>query len=157
MAWQTIVISMVDLQLAERILNDIRENIRDLRSADDISWEVYMQDKRSRRFVERTLHITVEGMIDLAQHIISDEKLREPLNFRDAFLVLAEEGIISRKNLPVYEKMASFRNLIVHYYEKIDNEIVFGIFKRNLSDFELFVNEISRYLKDNTIAKQNKT
>lgn len=157
MAWQTIVISMVDLQLAERILNDIRENIRDLRSADDISWEVYMQDKRSRRFVERTLHITVEGMIDLAQHIISDEKLREPLNFRDAFLVLAEEGIISRKNLPVYEKMASFRNLIVHYYEKIDNEIVFGIFKRNLSDFELFVNEISRYLKDNTIAKRNKT
>ena len=148
---------MVDLQLAERILNDIRENIRDLRSADDISWEVYMQDKRSRRFVERTLHITVEGMIDLAQHIISDEKLREPLNFRDAFLVLAEEGIISRKNLPVYEKMASFRNLIVHYYEKIDNEIVFGIFKRNLSDFELFVNEISRYLKNNTIAKRNKT
>ena len=144
---------MVDLQLAESILNDIRENIRDLRSADDISWEVYMQDKRSRRFVERTLHITVEGMIDLAQHIISDEKLREPLNFRDAFLVLAEEGIISRKNLPVYEKMASFRNLIVHYYEKIDNEIVFGIFKRNLSDFELFVNEISRYLKNNTIRK----
>jgi len=138
---------MVDLQLAERILSDIRQNIRDLREADDISWEIYIRDKRSRRFVERTLHITVEGMIDLAHHIISDEKLREPLNFRDAFSVLSEEGIISNRNLPVYEKMASFRNLIVHYYEKIDNEIVFGIFKRNLSDFEMFVDEISCYLE----------
>ena len=31
--------------------------------------------------------------------------------------------------------MAAFRNLIVHYYEKIDDAVVFGVFQRDLTDF----------------------
>jgi uncharacterized protein YutE (UPF0331/DUF86 family) len=34
--------------------------------------------------------------------------------------------------------MASFRNILVHRYEKIDDEIVFGVFKKRLVDFDLF-------------------
>jgi len=138
---------MVDRLLIERILSDINSNIGELRSADDIIWEVYLHDARSRRFVERTLHIIIEGMIDAAQHIIADKGLREPLSYRDSFVVLSESGILSREHLPCYEKIASFRNLIVHYYERVDNEIIYGIFKRNLGDFELFVQDISRFLQ----------
>jgi uncharacterized protein YutE (UPF0331/DUF86 family) len=60
---------------------------------------------------------------------------------------LSENGVLRRENLPCYEKIASFRNLIVHYYERIDNEIIYGIFQRNLGDFELFVQEISLFLQ----------
>lgn len=137
---------MVDQVLVERILTDIKSNIRALRSADDISWEVYKTDMRSRRFVERSLHIMVEAVIDVGQHIISDEKLREPTSYRDTFAVLAENNIINTGNLKIYEKMAAFRNLIVHYYERIDDEVVFGIFQRNLKDFDLFVDEIAQFL-----------
>ena len=101
---------------------------------------------RSRRFVERTLHILVEAVIDVGQHIISDENLREPVSYRDTFVVLAENKIIKTENLKTYEKMAAFRNLIVHYYERIDDEVVFGIFQRNLNDFDLFVSEIAGFL-----------
>lgn len=137
---------MVDQVLVERILTDIKSNIRALQSADDISWEVYKTDMRSRRFVERSLHIMVEAVIDVGQHIISDEKLREPTSYRDTFAVLAENKIINIENLKIYEKMAAFRNLIVHYYERIDDEVVFGIFQRNLKDFDLFVDEIIQFL-----------
>jgi len=138
---------MVDQLLVERILTDINSNIQALRNADDITWEVYKTDMRSRRFVERSLHIIIEAVIDVAQHIVSDENLREPANYRDTFLVLAENGIIKAEHLYTYEKMAAFRNLIVHYYEQIDDEVVFGIFKKNLKDFVLFVSEISQFLQ----------
>jgi len=36
------------------------------------------------------------------------------------------------------EKMAKFRNLIVHNYDKIDAEIMVGILKKNLPDFVAF-------------------
>lgn len=137
---------MVDQMLVERILADIKSNIQALRKADDISWEVYKTDMRSRRFVERTLHILVEAIIDVGQHIISDEKLREPISYRDTFAVLAENRVIRTENLKTYEKMAAFRNLIVHYYERIDDEVVFGIFQRNLNDFDLFASEIAEFL-----------
>ena len=138
---------MVNRVLLERILSDIKSNLQDLQDASDITWEIYRTDKRKRRFVERTLHIMIEACIDIAQHIISDEQLREPANYRDTFVVLAENDILDTSDLTRFENMASFRNLLVHYYERLDDEVVFGIFKRNLSDFEIFVKRIVAYLK----------
>ena len=139
--------NMLDRVLLERILADIKVNIRDLRDATDITWEVYRTDRRARRFVERTLHITIEACIDIAQHIISDEGLREPTTYRDTFAVLAEHGILRAGDLPKFENIASFRNLIVHYYERIDDAVVYAVFKQNLSDFDLFIDRIVDYLQ----------
>lgn len=139
---------MVDPVLLERILSDIRTNVNDLKISDDITWEIYKTDKIKRRFVERTLHIIIEACIDAAQHIISDEKFREPESYRDTFSVLAENKILHQDELEKFENIASFRNLLVHYYEKIDNEIVYGIFKNNISDFDLFIDRIAEYLSN---------
>ena len=138
---------MVNLILIERILTDIRSHVKDLVDATDITWEIYKTDKRSRRFVERTLHVLIEACIDVAQHIIADENLREPVSYRDTFTILAEKDILQSSDLERFESMASFRNLLVHYYERVDDEIVYGIFKQNLSDFDLFVERIVKYLE----------
>lgn len=42
--------------------------------------------------------------------------------------------------------MVGFRNLIIHLYEKIDLEIVYGIYKKKLGDFGLFAKEILTFL-----------
>lgn len=137
---------MVNRLLLERILADINSNVTELKNAKDITWDVYRTDIRERRFVERTLHITIEGCIDAAQHIISDEKMREPTSYRDTFMVLTENKILKPDDLSRFENIASFRNLLVHYYEKVDDAIVYGIFKNNLSDFDLFVERIVCFL-----------
>ena len=133
--------------LVERILVDLKSNIELLHNVDDISWSLFKDDLRVRRFVERSLHVMIEAVIDVGQHIISDEKLREPESYRDVFTILAENKIIKTEDLPIYMKMASFRNLIVHYYERIDDEVVYGIFQKHLGDFDLFVSEIIEFLK----------
>ena len=138
---------MVDRLLIEKVLGDIRSNVHELEEARDITWDVYKADTRSRRFVERTLHILIEACIDVAQHIISDEHFREPASYRDSFAVLAEEGVIHRDDLPRFARMAGFRNLIVHYYERIDDAVVYGVFRKRLGDFNLFVERIVDYLK----------
>jgi uncharacterized protein YutE (UPF0331/DUF86 family) len=61
-------------------------------------------------------------------------------------MVLTENKILTPDDLPRFENIASFRNLLVHYYEKVDNAIVYGIFKNNLSDFDLFVDRIVHFL-----------
>ena len=140
------VVKMVDRILVERLLAEIASEVNDLKNATDITWEVYKTDKRSRRFVERTLHVIIEACIDVGHHIISDEKMREPSSYRDTFTVLAENGVLRPEDLNKFENMASFRNLLVHYYERVDDELVYGIFKKNLPDFEFFVKRIVEYL-----------
>jgi uncharacterized protein YutE (UPF0331/DUF86 family) len=138
---------MVDELLVERCLADIRSNLKELREADDITWEVYRTNTRVRRFVERTLHILIEACLDVAHHLIADEGWRETTSYRDAFTVLAEQNILGPEEVALFQNMVSFRNLLVHYYERVDDAIVYGIFTRHLSDFDLFVERIMAYLQ----------
>ncbi len=137
---------MVNRDTVEKAIETISLNVRELRRAVDIDWEKYQTDIRARRFVERSLQVIIEACLDITHHIISDDGMREPVSYRDAFVVLGENGILPQEELEKYEKIAMFRNLLVHYYEKIDDEIVFGIFRKNLGDFDRFVGHVLTYL-----------
>lgn len=115
---------MVDKEVIESLCISIRRSLKELSDAQDIDWNKFVKDNRSRRFVERLLQIAIEAMIDIGHHIISDEGFREPQSYRDVIKVLTENGILSEDDLPKYEKIASFRNILVHHYEKIDDSII---------------------------------
>jgi len=138
---------MVDKEVIESLCISVRGSLKELSDAQDIDWNKFVKDNRSRRFVERLLQIAIEEMIDIGHHIISDEGFREPQSYRDVFKVLTENGILSEDDLPKYEKIASFRNILVHHYEKIDDSIVYGIFKNNLKDLEEYVAYILSWLE----------
>lgn len=50
--------------------------------------------------------------------------MREPSSYRDTLTVLAENGVLRPGDLERFENMASFRNLLVHYYERVDHEVM---------------------------------
>jgi uncharacterized protein YutE (UPF0331/DUF86 family) len=53
-------------------------------------------------------------------------------------------GVIENKLRirPEYAEMVRFRNFIVHRYEKIDLEIIYGILKNKIFLFRFFIEEI---------------
>ncbi|WP_448383129.1 type VII toxin-antitoxin system HepT family RNase toxin [Desulfosoma sp.] len=78
--------------------------------------------------------------------MISANRWREPTSDRDVFQVLAENKVLAESHLARFQDMASFRNLLVHAYEKVDPEVVFGIFRTRLDDFLLFVHDINAWV-----------
>ena len=84
--------------------------------------------------------------MDVAHHIISDERWREPDSYTDAFAVLAENEVLSAKEVQTYRLMAQFRNKIVHYYEKLDPEQVFAVFVGHLADFDDYARSVRAWL-----------
>jgi uncharacterized protein YutE (UPF0331/DUF86 family) len=130
---------MVDKELLSRKLSRLQNYIDVLKSAEDITWQKYRDDLRTKAFVERYLHLAIEEVLDIANHFVSFYQWREPAGYRDLLLILTEHGILPREHLPVFQNMASFRNMLVHRYENMDDELVFGIFKNRLADFDLFM------------------
>jgi len=129
---------MVDNSLVLRKLSDLSDLYRQLLEYRDISTRRYAADWKSQRIVERTLQMMVEICLDVANHIISDKGYRRPVGYADHFTVLRENRILNARLAAHMEKMAKFRNLIVHNYDKIDAEIIVSILKKNLPDFEAF-------------------
>ena len=91
--------------------------------------------------------MAIEACIDISNHIISYDGFREPISNKDTFQVLTEVNIISVNLSEKLQKMAQFRNIIVHDYVKIQPEIVFSIVQKNVVDIIDFVKIIrDKYL-----------
>jgi len=56
--------------------------------------------------------------------------------------------VVSDESLADLLKMSGFRNRVVHNYSEIEPEIVFGIFKKYLGDFENYISEILCWMKE---------
>lgn len=139
---------MVDMSLLKQklgMLNEYLTDLHDVREDSKITLALFKADKKLRRYVERTLHLAVECCLDIGGHIIADEKFREPQNNnKDIFVVLAENRVLPESVLPALQKMAQFRNLLVHDYARLDPEILYTIIKKNLGDIENFAAQVNK-------------
>jgi uncharacterized protein YutE (UPF0331/DUF86 family) len=64
-----------------------------------------------------------------------------------------ENNVIDKKLCGTLEKMAKFRNVVVHQYETIDPTIVVSILHRNLWDFKKYKKAIIKYLSSQEKGK----
>ncbi len=140
---------MVDKLLLGRKLSDIEVYLKQLREYSKISLSRYSSDWKTQRVVERTLQMLIELCIDVANHLISDKGMRLPTSYADTFCVLKENKVITQSLFKKLEKMAKFRNIVVHQYEGIDNKIVISILKEHLKDFENFSKAIIKFVRKN--------
>jgi uncharacterized protein YutE (UPF0331/DUF86 family) len=138
---------MVDETLVLRKLSELDEYYKQIREYKQVTIALYSADWKIQRIVERTLQMMIETCVDLASHIIADQGYRIPKSYADTFKVLHEEKIVSGKLFNALGKMAKFRNVVVHHYDKVDAEIVVGILQRDLKDFIGYKEAVIRFLK----------
>lgn len=103
----------------KKYLFDMQESIDSIQKylGDKRDFKVYMADKMLRRAVEREFEIIGEAMSRI-------EKLNSTLQ-------------ISSKR-----QIISMRNRVIHGYDKIDNEIVWGTIVRHLPTLKLEIDDL---------------
>ena len=89
----------------------------------------------------------IETCVDITGHIISDKKYRIPDSYADSFRVLSEKKVIDADLCETMEQISKFRNVIVHHYDRVDAEIVVGILRNRIEDFNEFKSAIVTFLK----------
>lgn len=145
---------MVDRTLILRKLSELEQYLVQISEFSNITAGGYLNDWKIQRIIERTLQMMIETCLDVAGHIISDERYRVPESYADMFKILQENGILEETLLNTLDKMAKFRNIIVHTYDKIDPEIIISILSKNLKDFDRYKNAIIHYLKTKETQKE---
>jgi len=70
---------MVDETIILRKLSELEEYTAQIQDFRSISVDDYKSDWKSQRIIERTLQMMIETCVDVAGHIISDRKYRNPV------------------------------------------------------------------------------
>jgi uncharacterized protein YutE (UPF0331/DUF86 family) len=91
------------------------------------------------------LQRAVQAVIDLATHIVASESLGLPDTIKDNFHLLCEAKIIHKELAGKMGGMVGFRNIAVHNYRNLDQEILKSILGRHLGDLEVFYATILKY------------
>lgn len=137
MVRRDIVLSRVD---------KLKEYISFLENIKNYTREEYVRDPLVYGSSERFLHLAIECVLDIGNHIISDMRYRKPDSNRDIFQVLFENGIFDETLEDNLCNMASFRNILVHDYLKLNRAMIYDIIQMNLCDIKQFINIVVEYL-----------
>lgn len=88
-----------------------------------------------------------EQSLDIANLCIKRLELDVPQFSADSFNIIKTKQIIDEQLCDSLVKMVSFRNLIVHQYQKTDINIVISVIEKHLDDLITFTKIISTKLK----------
>jgi uncharacterized protein YutE (UPF0331/DUF86 family) len=136
---------VTDLELIEKKLAFIETCVQELRTlSKPASIET---DLREERFAAHTLQIAIQAALDVASHVVSDDRLGEPDTNRQLFDLLMHAGWLSPELTDTMHKMAGFRNVVVHGYQTLDKGILTDIVAHRLDDLLDFVAAIRERMK----------
>ena len=137
---------MVNREVVETRLRRLREHLKILKKLRSMPFKKIEADDFLRAALERYLHLAIECLLDIGNHIISDKGFRQAGDYREVFLILGENKVIPKKFAERLAPMGSFRNILVHDYIELDFRKVYDLLQTHYSDFEKFAKFISPLL-----------
>jgi uncharacterized protein YutE (UPF0331/DUF86 family) len=136
----------IDKEMIVEKFELIQEDTSVLETLARMSEEDFASDTIRRAAAERLLHVAIEAVIDVGNHLVAALHLRKPNRYTDIPLILEQGGIISKALRGKLEEMIRFRNLLVHGYARIDPQKLHQFIVTNISDFQLFKQEVKMFL-----------
>jgi uncharacterized protein YutE (UPF0331/DUF86 family) len=97
---------------------------------------------------ERLLQLSIEDCLNIANHIVAGLALVKADTYRELFVRLKDEKLLTEKTGSAMMSFASFRNRLVHLYWNInEGEIIDKL--NEVSFFRDFAEEINAYMIKN--------
>jgi len=115
----------VDRGVVEKLLRDAREALEEVRSVTSMSVDVFAGSRTARFSLGYSVVVLVEALADVAVLILEKDFGEAVESYREAFLKLAEKGVISAGVAERMAALAGLRNLIVHRYWAVDDMKVY--------------------------------
>jgi uncharacterized protein YutE (UPF0331/DUF86 family) len=137
----------INPETVTRLFLEMDQAIGKLRESSRLSQEIFLSDPKSYDSAKYNLIVAVESLIDICNHIIAQKRLGKPEDYGDVLRIIGKELSLDEEFVRRLEKMAKFRNLIVHLYWKVDNAEVYSILRNNLEDFEVIKRALQGYLR----------
>ena len=127
-------------------LEQIRRMLDGVRSLPLTSPEAFTADPRMVAAGDSYLRRALEALLDLARHLLAKGFGRAPAEYAEVARQLGEVGILDTATAEKLGVMARYRNRMVHFYDEITDDELYGILTRELSDIERVVAAVAGWL-----------
>lgn len=138
---------MVNQSIIKAKINHIENNLQRLKEKQNITLEELKKNIDLQDIILHNLQLSIQGCIDIASHIISDQGWTVPDTLAGLFDILVKHKVISEELNGKLKKMVGFRNIIIHEYGTIDLSKVYAILIEDMKDIYSFLKQVCIYAK----------
>jgi uncharacterized protein YutE (UPF0331/DUF86 family) len=126
----------------------IEDSLKSLGRFKGISYKEFHSNSDNFRIAFYDLHRALEAVMEIGSHILSRIPGARPTSYKDIPRLLEKHKIIPGDSATnQLEKMAGYRNRMVHFYGEITEEEIYNIIQQELEDFHTFLAHINEILR----------
>jgi uncharacterized protein YutE (UPF0331/DUF86 family) len=93
------------------------------------------------------LVVAIEAALAMCYHVAARRFRKAPEDYSACFAVLRDADLLPAALTERLQRMARFRNLLVHMYGRVDHRRVHAIIQHDLQDLRAFVAAVVRLLQ----------
>lgn len=120
---------MVNKNIVAGRLERLHEYLQNLEAVQRFDHKRFVEDPFVHGTAERNLHLAIECLLDIGNHVIAEKAFEKPESYADIFRILRENQIIPSDLYENLEGLAAFRNILVHDYMRLDRGKVFEMIR----------------------------
>ncbi len=118
--------------------NEIEESVQRLEALAARPLADFLADGDAKDVACYRLLVAIEAALALCYHVSARHLRKTPEDYAGCFAILGEAGILAPDLTERLQRMARFRNLLVHVYWTVDHGQVHEVIGRNLGDLRAF-------------------
>ena len=121
----------------------VETHLRDLRELPQSSLAEFVSDRRNPAAAAALLQWTLQALFDVLRHLLAKRLGRGVLEYKELARAAAREGLVRDPHLAdAFLEIAGFRNRLVHFYQEVTPEELYGILRTELGDLEGIAEEL---------------
>ncbi len=124
------------------LISALLESRDRLTSLAHMSFEEFIEDPHRAGSARYHLIVSAEAVVDIAHHLIAQNRWRTPETYGEAVQILEERQVISNELAQRLQGLIRLRNRLVHRYWETDDRAVFETIPEALRDIEDFIRAI---------------
>lgn len=129
-------------------IDEILKNLDEARDLFKFSDDEILKDSLKYHTTERLLQLIVDLVLDVNYHFIKELNFEISDDLQSTFYTLGEGGVLPKDFSKQIAPVVGLRNRIVHRYESLDKDLFIKSFRKNYSDFEMYLKYVSEYVKN---------
>ncbi|SFD94388.1 Uncharacterized conserved protein YutE, UPF0331/DUF86 family [Lentibacillus persicus] len=97
-------------------------------------------------YLERTVHMVIESMLDVGNMMIDGFIMRDPGSFDDIIDILIDEKVLPENAEASYKSIIQLRKDVVKNYLQVDHQVLKDTLQKNANHLNQFSTHIRDYL-----------
>ena len=115
-------------KISKRVVSDrlawVDRMLTEIRALPLESKHIFMQDSRNIWAAESCLRRALEALFDMGRHISAKGFGEAITEYKEIAATLKRHDVISAEELALMQKLAGYRNRLVHFYHDVSAETV---------------------------------